>query len=153
MCTAAPPTTSPAVGPEDLSATLAEERGMFGCGPCEGASPEGLLDSRRGHGVEVDIRVFGVTGAAALNGGEVFATCDAGTFDGIRLDASGRIWAAAADGLHCFDPDGTLIGKLHVPEVVANFTFGGAKRNHLFICASSSLYSILVNFNGARYPR
>ena len=37
----------------------------------------------------------------------------------------GRIWAAAADGLHCFDPDGTLIGKLHVPEVVANFTFGG----------------------------
>jgi hypothetical protein len=30
---------------------------------------------------------------------------------------------------------------------------GGARRNHLFICASSSLYSILVNFNGARYPR
>jgi len=40
-----------------------------------------------------------------------------------------------------------------VPEVVANFTFGGAKRNHLFMCASSSVYSILVNFNGARYPR
>jgi gluconolactonase len=107
-----------------------------------------ISDSRRKH-----IRVFGVTGASAINGGEVFATCDAGTFDGIRLDASGRIWAAAADGLHCFDPDGTLIGKLHVPEVVANFTFGGAKRNHLFICASSSLYSILVDFNGVRYPR
>jgi gluconolactonase len=74
-----------------------------------------------------------------------------GTFDGIRLDASGRIWAAA-DGLHCFDPDGTLIGKLQVPEVVANFTFGGAKRNHLFICASSSLYSILVNFKGRPLP-
>jgi gluconolactonase len=107
-----------------------------------------ISDSRRKH-----IRVFGVTGASAVNGGEVFATCDAGTFDGIRLDASGRIWAAAADGLHCFDPGGTLIGKLHAPEVVANFTFGGAKRNHLFICASSSLYSILVNFNGVRYPR
>jgi gluconolactonase len=40
-----------------------------------------------------------------------------------------------------------------VPEVVANFTFGGAKRNQLFICATSSLYSILVNFNGASYPR
>ncbi len=107
-----------------------------------------VSDSRRKH-----IRVFGVTGAAAVNGGEVFATCDAGTFDGIRLDTGGRIWVAAADGLHCFDPDGTLIGKLHVPEVVANFTFGGAKRNQLFICASSSLYSILVNFNGARYPQ
>jgi hypothetical protein len=66
---------------------------------------------------------------------------------------TGRIWAAAADGLHCFDPDGTLIGKLRVPEIVANFTFGGAKRNHLFICATSSLYSILVSVNGARYPR
>ena len=40
-----------------------------------------------------------------------------------------------------------------MPEVVANFTFGGAKRNRLFITATSSLYSILVNFNGARYPR
>jgi gluconolactonase len=95
----------------------------------------------------------GGSGASAINSGEVFATCDAGTFDSIRLGARGRIWAAAADGLHCFDPDGTLIGKLHVPEVAANFTVGDAKCSHLFICASSSLYSILVNFNGARYPR
>jgi gluconolactonase len=107
-----------------------------------------ISDSERQH-----IRVFGVTDASTLAGGEVFATCGSGTFDGLRLDAAGRIWAAAGDGLHCFDPDGTLIGKLRVPEVVANFTFGGAKRNHLFICATSSLYSILVNVNGARYPR
>ena len=107
-----------------------------------------IVDSRRQH-----MRIFQVTGDSTLTGGEVFATCDAGNFDGIRLDASGRIWAAAADGLHCFDPDGTLLGKLHIPEVVANFTFGGAKRNHLFICATSSLYAILVNFTAARYPR
>jgi gluconolactonase len=107
-----------------------------------------ISDSRRKH-----IRVFSVTDESALAGGEIFATSEAGTFDGLRLDATGRIWAAAADGLHCFDPDGTLIGKLRVPEIVANFTFGGAKRNHLFICASSSLYSILVNVNGVRYPR
>ena len=99
------------------------------------------------------MRAFEVTGDAALTGGEVFATCDTGNFDGIRLDDSGRIWAAAPDGLHCFDPDGTRIGKLHVPEAVANLTFGGAKRNRLFITATSSLYSILVNFNGVRYPR
>ena len=107
-----------------------------------------IVDSRRQH-----MRIFQVTDDSTLTGGEVFATCDAGNFDGIRLDASGRIWAAAADGLHCFDPDGTLLGKLHIPEVVANFTFGGAKRNHLFICATSSLYAILVNFTAARYPR
>ena len=106
-----------------------------------------IVDSRRQH-----MRIFQVTDDSTLAGGEVFATCDAGNFDGIRLDASGRIWAAAADGLHCFDPDGTLLGKLHIPEVVANFTFGGAKRNHLFICATSSLYAILVNFTAAQYP-
>ena len=49
------------------------------------------------------------------------------------LDNAGRVWAAAHDGLHCFDPDGTLIGKLRIPEVVSNLTFGGAKRNQLFI--------------------
>jgi gluconolactonase len=87
-----------------------------------------------------------------LAGGSVFATCDAGTFDGIRLDSGGRVWAAAGDGLHCFDPDGTLIGKIRVPETVANFTFGGAKRNWLFICATSSLYALMVNVTGARYP-
>jgi gluconolactonase len=107
-----------------------------------------IVDSRRQH-----MRIFQVTDDSTLTGGRVFATCDAGNFDGIRLDASGRIWAAAADGLHCFDPDGTLLGKLRIPEVVANFTFGGAKRNHLFICATSSLYAILVNFTAAQYPR
>ena len=106
-----------------------------------------IVDSRRRH-----IRVFDVTPQATLDGGRVFATCDAGNFDGIRFDAHGRLWGAADDGLHCIDPDGTVIGKLRVPEVVANFTFGGAKRNRLFICATSSLYSIMVNFNGARYP-
>ena len=29
-----------AVGPEDLSATLAEDRGLFGHGPCIGAAPK-----------------------------------------------------------------------------------------------------------------
>ncbi len=76
----------------------------------------------------------------------------AGTFDGIRLDSEGRLWAAAGDGLHCFDPDGTLLGKLHVPEIVANLTFGGAQRNQIFMCATSSVYSIRVTARGARYP-
>jgi gluconolactonase len=94
----------------------------------------------------------GGTDSGPLSGGEVFATCDAGTFDGIRLDDTGRVWAAAHDGLHCFDPDGTLLGKLRFPEIVANLTFGGPKRNILFVCASTSLYSIRVNFKGASYP-
>jgi gluconolactonase len=108
-----------------------------------------VADSRERH-----IRRFDVSAGdeAVLSGGEVFSTCDAGTFDGLRLDDAGRIWAAAHDGLHCFDPDGTLLGKLRFPEIVANFTFGGPQRNVLFVCATTSLYSIRVNFSGARYP-
>jgi gluconolactonase len=100
------------------------------------------------------IRRFDVTGTeqAALSPGDLFATCDTGTFDGIRLDTAGRIWAAAGDGLHCFDTGGTLLGKLRIPEVVANLTFGGRRRNVLFMCGTSSLYSIRVNLAGARYP-
>ena len=106
-----------------------------------------IVDTRARH-----IRRFDVSDGGGLSGGEVFAECTAGTFDGIRLDDAGRVWAAAHDGLHCFAPDGTLIGKLHVPEIVANLTFGGVKRNHLYITASASLYGIRVNINGVRYP-
>jgi gluconolactonase len=107
-----------------------------------------ITDSEERH-----IRLFSVDGDATLTGGDVFAVCEVGTFDGVRLDDSGRVWAAAGDGVHCFGPDGTLLGKLLVPEVAANLTFGGPQRNHLFICATSSLYSLRVNFTGARYPR
>jgi len=107
-----------------------------------------IVDTRNKH-----IRRFDVTEGATLSGGQVFATCDAGTFDGIRLDDAGRVWAAAHDGVHCFDPDGTLIGKLHLPEIVSNLTFGGPKRNDLYVTASSSLYTLRLNTTGARYPR
>ncbi|PWK87806.1 sugar lactone lactonase YvrE [Lentzea atacamensis] len=50
------------------------------------------------------IRVFDVTDDGTLTGGKIFAECDFGRFDGIRLDDAGRVWAAASDGLHGFDP-------------------------------------------------
>jgi gluconolactonase len=105
-----------------------------------------VVDTRQKH-----IRRFDVAGRRLL-GGEVFATCGAGSFDGIRFDEVGRIWAAAHDGVHCFDPDGTLLGKLHIPEIVSNLTFGGPKRNDLFITATSSVYSLRLNVCGVRYP-
>ena len=58
---------------------------------------------------------------------------------------AGDVWASAHDGVYCYAPDGSLLGKIAVPEVVANLCFGGAQRNRLFICATTSLYSISVN--------
>ncbi len=74
------------------------------------------------------MRVLAVTADGGLTGSRVFAECSAGVFDGIRLDTQGRVWAAAGDGVHCFDPDGTLLGKLHLPEPASNLVFGGLKR-------------------------
>lgn len=96
------------------------------------------------------IRVLDVNANGTLSGGNVFATCTAGAFDGFRLDDAGRIWTSAADGVHCYDPDGTLLGKVLVPEKVANVEFGGAKRNRLFICGTTSLYAVRLPVNGAK---
>lgn len=83
-----------------------------------------------------------------LNAGDVFAVCTEGVFDGFRVDMAGRIWTSAADGVHCLNSDGTLIGKVHIPEMVGNLCFGGAKLNRLFIAGTTSLYAVYLNVNG-----
>jgi gluconolactonase len=97
------------------------------------------------------IRRFKVDAKGAkLSGGEIFAECSAGFFDGFRVDRNGRIWTSAGDGVHCYDADGSLIGKILIPEMVANVTFGGTKLNRLFICGTTSLYSMYVTTNGSK---
>lgn len=54
--------------------------------------------------------------------------------------------------MHCFDTGGTLLGKILVPQTVSNLTFGGPKKNCLFITATQSLYSIYTATNGVQYP-
>ena len=94
------------------------------------------------------MRRFAVADDATLSGGEVFSVCQNGFYDGFRLDEAGRIWTIAGDGVHVLDPDGTLLGKVLVPEIVANVAFGGPKRNRLFICATTSLYAVLLPVRG-----
>ena len=96
------------------------------------------------------VRRFRVRADATLAGGEVFATCPVGLYDGLRLDVHGNLWLSAGDGVHCHAPDGTPLGKVLIPEVVANLCFGGAKRNRMFICGTTSLYSVYLNTRGAR---
>ncbi|HEY0857916.1 MAG TPA: SMP-30/gluconolactonase/LRE family protein [Albitalea sp.] len=95
------------------------------------------------------VRRFRVNTNSTLAGGEVFATCPAGLYDGLRVDVHGNLWIAAGDGVHCHAPDGTLLGKVRVAETVANVCFGGAKRNRLFICGTTSLYAVYLNTRGA----
>ncbi len=118
-------------------------------------SPDGaklyIADTGRTEGPRhpAHIRVFDVVGGERLTGGGVFADCRRGLFDGFRLDVDGRIWTSTNAGVECYEPDGTPIGLIRIPEVVANCAFGGPKRNRLFITATTSLYSVYVMVRGA----
>jgi len=98
------------------------------------------------------IRRFRVQDGRTLAGGEVWAECTSGLFDGFRVDVHGHVWTSAGDGVHCYAPDGVLLGKVRVPEAVANVCFGGPKLNRLFICATTSLYSVYLNTRAAPRP-
>jgi gluconolactonase len=104
------------------------------------------------------IRVYDVEDGVRLKNGRQFVNMAPGTSDGIRCDVDGNVWSAAGwagdtfSGVHVFAPDGTLIGKIHLPETCANLCFGGAKKNRLFMAASQSLYSVYVGTEGAQTP-
>ena len=53
------------------------------------------------------------------------------------------------DGVHVFNPDGKLIGRINLPERCANICFGDTYRNRLFMAASTSLYHLYVNTQGS----
>lgn len=97
-----------------------------------------VADSGKPH----HIRVFDVQKNGTLANGKIFCVIDKGVPDGIRCDKRGRVWSSAEDGVQIFAPDGSLIGKILVPETPANLCFGGKDGKTVFITARSSLYAI-----------
>ena len=100
-------------------------------------------------------RVYDVVenGTKVANGREFFNAMP-GYADGIRVDIHGNVWCGFAggpadDGVAVFAPDGTLIGRVLLPETCANVCFGGVKRNRLFMTASQSVYALYVETQGA----
>jgi gluconolactonase len=98
------------------------------------------------------IRVFDVDVRGDLHGGDIFHKVEPGFADGICMDEDGNLWSSAADGVHCIDPAGHLLGKILVPYRVSNLTFGGYWKNRLFIGGSHTLYAIFLNRRGAGWP-
>jgi gluconolactonase len=84
--------------------------------------------------------------------GRLFHKIDTGCADGIRLDSDGNLWSSAGDGVHCIHPDGHLMGKILVPEIVSNICFGGRAKHRLFITATTGLYSVVLNRKGVQWP-
>ena len=101
---------------------------------------------------------------------------DQGALDGFRVDRDGNLWCGWGsngtlreqpetvdgravyplrgrsedlDGVKVFNPDGTPIGFIRLPERCANLAFGGRKRNRLYMASSHSLYALYVEAHGA----
>jgi gluconolactonase len=87
-----------------------------------------------------------------LANGRLFADIEPGMSDGFRFDKNSYLYTSSADSIQVFAEDGVLLGKILVPEVIANCTFGGKDKNRLFITATTSLYAIVLNTRGVQTP-
>ena len=99
-------------------------------------------------GAPGETRVYDLDGKSLKNG-KRFVKFDGAAADGIRCDVDGNVWCGARPGVQIVAPNGDRIGMIRLPENCANISFGGAKRNRLFMVASQSLYSVYVNTTGA----
>jgi len=111
-----------------------------------------VADTGRMHSADPQhIRVYDMVKGRPTNG-RLFHKIDQGCADGMRVDADGNLWSSAGDGVHCIAPDGHLMGKIVIPETVSNICFGGRAKHRLFITATTSLYSVVLNRNGVQWP-
>jgi len=102
------------------------------------------------------IRAFDVVEGKRLTGSRILIDAGpSGTPDGMRCDADGNLWCGwgmgtpELDGVMVFNPEGTPIGRIALPERAANVCFGGRNRNRLFMAAGHALYALYVNVQGA----
>lgn len=99
------------------------------------------------------VRVYEVKPDGTVGVGRDLAKMEGkdGAGDGMRVDERGNLWVTGPDGIWVFAPDGTLLGRLQLPEVPANLCFGGPDGKHLFITARTSVYLLHLQVAGARY--
>ena len=97
--------------------------------------------------VQALIRVFDVSTYGSLLNGRVFASGivserEPGLPDGMKCDSRGNVWCTGPGGVWVYAPSGELIGKVRVPEMVANLAWGGPDFQTLYMCATHSVYSV-----------
>jgi gluconolactonase len=99
-----------------------------------------------------DMRAYDVVGGSRLTNSRIFAVINPGVPDGFRLDQNGYLYISSYDSIQVYSPAGELLGKIMVPEKIANCTFGGAKKDRLFIAATTSIYAMYLSTTGVQTP-
>jgi gluconolactonase len=110
-----------------------------------GANQEpGSYDVTRPH----HIKAFDVSGGRRLAGERLFAVVSPGFPDGLKVDRDGRVYASSFSGVQVFDPDGALLGEIHLPGAV-NFCFGGLDADLLLITTDTAVWAAALAAKGA----
>ena len=115
--------------------------------------PNGLCFSPDEHVLYVNdtvqalIRAFDVEVDGGLANPRVFASnirseFEPGVPDGMKCDQHGNVWVTAPGGIWVYSRSGELLGKVRLPELVANLAWGGADFRTLYLTATHSVYAI-----------
>src|SRR5277367_3080233 len=107
--------------------------------------------------VQARIRVFDVAADGSLANGRIFArgirsSLEPGNPDGMKCDARGDVWVTGPGGVWVYASSGDLIGKLRVPEKVANLAWGGEDFRTLFMTATHSVYTVATKVGPRNEP-
>jgi gluconolactonase len=102
------------------------------------------------------IHAIELNGAGEMMRRRIFADMSSdgtdGVPDGMKVDATGRVFCTGTGGVWVFEPDGTRIGIIETPEVCANIAFGGPDLRTLLFTASTSVYTLRVKTPGQPLP-
>ncbi|MHB1557336.1 MAG: SMP-30/gluconolactonase/LRE family protein [Isosphaeraceae bacterium] len=111
-----------------------------------------ICDTARYH-----IRAFEVdeSGAIRVGSGRIFARMDPakpGGPDGVKVDRDGRVYAAVAQGVWVYQPDGRLLGILAVPARPANLAWCDRDARGLAMTAVDAVYRVRMHVQGIMPP-
>ncbi|KAJ9637725.1 hypothetical protein H2199_007216 [Coniosporium tulheliwenetii] len=86
-------------------------------------SDTGAVGFERNFTRPATVYAFDVVDERILRNRRVFAYPDSGFPDGVHTDTAGNVWAGVGDGVHIWNEEGILLGKLHIGKTSNNFAF------------------------------
>ena len=107
-------------------------------------------DTTRAH-----IRSFDVEADGSLSRGRTFAqrigtgNYDEGVVDGMKCDEHGNVYVTGPRGIWVFNPRGTHLGVIRMPEIAGNLNWGGPDWRDLYCCCSTSIYRVRMKAAGS----
>src|SRR3954467_13920848 len=143
-----------------LDAVIVDDKVPNPNGLCFSPDFKKLYVSSTGPAGKGDIHVLDVGSDNKLSNQKVFTDCKVDGVhcgpDGFRADVFGNLWCASNagravgySGVTIWSPEAKLLGRIRLPEICGNVTFGGPKRNRLFMIASQSIYAVYTATQGA----